>query len=227
MKIRMQWHPSNSMLEVTKSCYQKEGLIGFYKGMGFPLATVSVLNAIVFSTNEICKIWLGYHNENSLLEGTITGAMAGLVNSVVVTPVELVKCRLQVQTESKTQSRYKGIMDCIRQTYGEKGIRAIYQGNSVTIIREIAGYGSQFGTYYYSKNMMAKLTNREIKELNNLCLMASGAISGVFCWFFSYPTDVIKTNIQLDIDGNRFKKNKLLFDGGMIECYKYIYQTKG
>jgi solute carrier family 25 (mitochondrial carnitine/acylcarnitine transporter), member 20/29 len=227
MKIRMQWHPNQSMMQVMRSCFKKEGIYGFYKGMGFPLASVSLLNAIVFSTNEMSKIMLGYHNENSLFEGTITGAIAGFVNSVVVTPVELVKCRLQVQTESKSEARYKGIIDCIRQSYREKGIRGVYQGNAITVLREITGYGAQFGTYYFSKNMISKLTKTEIKDLGNISLMAAGAISGVFCWLVSYPQDVIKTNIQLDIDGHRFKKNKYLLDGGMIDCYNYIMRADG
>lgn len=222
----MQWHPNKSMMQVVHSCFKKEGIYGFYKGMGFPIASVSFLNAIVFSTNEVSKIMLGYHNENSLLEGTITGAIAGLINSVVVTPVELVKCRLQVQTGSKTEARYKGITDCIKQSYHDKGIKGVYQGNVITMIREIFGYGAQFGTYYFSKNMISNLTNTEIKDLGNFSLMTAGAISGVFCWLVSYPQDVIKTNIQLDIE-EKFKKNKYIFDGGMINCYKYIMRADG
>ena len=52
-----------------KDCYRLEGMKGLYKGMGFPLATVSVVNAVVFSTNEATRIYLGITMENSLFEG--------------------------------------------------------------------------------------------------------------------------------------------------------------
>ncbi len=222
----MQSHPTYTMYKVTQDCLYKEGIRGLYKGMGFPLASVSLLNAIVFSTNEVAKLHLGF-NEDSLIEGTITGGIAGLVNSIVVTPVELVKCRLQIQTEDKKYARYKGIIDCLNQIYNEKGIKGLYQGNAATILREVPGYGAQFGTYYFSKNLLSILTGLEIKNLNNLSFMIAGALSGILCWVASFPQDVIKTNIQLDIEGNKFVKNKYLFDGGFIDCSKYIYRKDG
>ncbi len=59
-----------SILKIIQSCYKYEGLTGFYKGMGFPLATVSLINAVVFSTNEVTKIIFGFKNDDSFIEGT-------------------------------------------------------------------------------------------------------------------------------------------------------------
>jgi len=59
-----------SILNIIQSCYKYEGVTGFYKGMGFPLATVSLINAVVFSTNEVTKIFFGFHKENNFIEGT-------------------------------------------------------------------------------------------------------------------------------------------------------------
>ncbi len=41
--------------------------------MGFPLFTVPLVNAVVFSTNELGKKLFGFHDENemSLIEGII------------------------------------------------------------------------------------------------------------------------------------------------------------
>jgi len=60
-----------------------------------------------------------------------------MFSTVVATPVELVKTRLQVQIDSKSNSYYKGIFDCLRKTYNSKGIRGIYKGNLITNLREI------------------------------------------------------------------------------------------
>ena len=60
-----------------------------------------------------------------------------MFSTVVATPVELVKTRLQVQKDSKSNSYYKGIFDCLRKTYNYDGIRGIYKGNLITNLREI------------------------------------------------------------------------------------------
>lgn len=52
-------------------CYKYEGIYGFYKGMAFPLASVSLVNALLFSANELSKKAFGFYNEDSLIEGNI------------------------------------------------------------------------------------------------------------------------------------------------------------
>lgn len=47
----------------------------------------------------------------------VAGAWAGLLQCVIVTPTELVKCKLQVQTP-KSVPFYDGPMDCLRQVCG-------------------------------------------------------------------------------------------------------------
>jgi solute carrier family 25 carnitine/acylcarnitine transporter 20/29 len=193
--------------------------------MGFPLATVPVLNAIVFSVNEICKIKLGFLQDNSLFEGMITGSIAGFANSFIVTPVELVKCRLQVQRDDKNHSKYKGINDCLKKIYSERGFKGIYQGNVITVIREVVAYGAQFGSYYYVKNYLAHLQNTISKNLDIYSIMIAGAFSGFVCWFVSFPQDVIKTKLQLDIECLRYKR--ICYDGGIIHCSREIYLKEG
>ena len=61
----------------------------------------------------------------------------------MLTPVDLVKSRLQVQRESKQSSYYKGTVDCLFKTYGNFGLRGLYKGNLITILREIPAYGGK------------------------------------------------------------------------------------
>ncbi len=58
-------------------------------------------------------------------------------------------------------------------------------------------------------------------------LIISGAISGVAAWVVSFPQDVIKTNIQLDMRYERFKRHAILPDGGVINCAKFIWSNEG
>lgn len=57
------------MWKAIKDCYRKEGIRGFYKGMGFPAASAPFIYAVVFGMNEVSKVALNYHDENSFIEG--------------------------------------------------------------------------------------------------------------------------------------------------------------
>jgi solute carrier family 25 carnitine/acylcarnitine transporter 20/29 len=75
--------------------------------------------------------------------GFAGGAFAGMVNSFVVGPVEMVKCRLQVEKGQGSSS-----FQCLKQAYQEGGIRAgVMKGTVPTIFREVFAYCGQFGAY--------------------------------------------------------------------------------
>lgn len=194
--------------------------------MGFPLFAVPFVNAVVFAFHELTKRVLGFHDENemNIYEGMICGGIAGLANCIVVTPVELVKCRLQIQFEEKKNNYYKGVIDCLKKIIKNEGWKAIYKGNVATIYREIPAYAAQFGGYYYSKQLFAKFRNKKVEDLGHADLMISGSIGGYACWQFSYPQDVIKTLLQIDKKGT-YKNCRI--DGGFYQCSKDLYREKG
>jgi solute carrier family 25 carnitine/acylcarnitine transporter 20/29 len=231
-------NPKNNKIKLTfintvKDTFNKEGIGGFFKGMSFPLYSVPLVNAIVFAIHELSKRTLGLKEENEMdmYQGILCGGIAGFANCIVVTPIELVKCRLQVQHENKRNAYYKGVLDCISKTFKKDGFKGLYRGNFATIMREVPAYSGQFGGYYYAKKLLAKLKNKSVNSLNNIELMICGAIGGYCCWQFSYPQDVIKTLLQTTenkasgIDSTQFKTK--FYDGGFYNCSKYIYNSQG
>jgi hypothetical protein len=57
----------------------------------------------------------------------IAGAVAGGVQCSVLCPTELVKCRLQVETDP---SKASGLVQCVNEVYRQKGLRGFYAGAS-------------------------------------------------------------------------------------------------
>jgi hypothetical protein len=100
MKVRMQTDPRLKLkfTRIIQETYRAEGVLGFYKGLGPPLITVPLINSIVFSSYEICKRLMGVRSEKEFTfkQSLIAGMFAGFVNSFVLSPIELVKCRLQI-----------------------------------------------------------------------------------------------------------------------------------
>ncbi len=111
--------------------------------MGSPLFTVPLINSIVFASYEFAKRLQGIPvgKDGSFKQSLYAGMFAGFVNSFVLSPIELVKCRLQIQRESKINAYYKGPTDCVRKIIREEGIpNGIFKGLVASFLREVPCY---------------------------------------------------------------------------------------
>jgi len=157
----------------------------------------------------------------------LSGAFSGVVNSVVVSPVELIKSRLQIQYEAKkAMSRYHGPVHCATEIIKTGGLRAIMQGMVPTVIREVPAYATQFYVYERCKEILTP-AGQSTKDLGPMSLMCCGGTAGLLCWFTSYPQDVIKSRIQVDVTGQKYPRHSFLPDGGIVSCSKQIWKAEG
>jgi solute carrier family 25 carnitine/acylcarnitine transporter 20/29 len=166
----------------------------------------------------------------SLIQCSMAGMFAGVVNCVVCTPVELLKTQLQVQIGFGTDLQFKGQFDCARQIFQTHGFRGFYRGNFATIIREIPGYGGQFFVYEGLKNYLTK--GNEAPSLTTL--ITAGGCAGIGGWVVSYPMDFVKSKIQSEplIDPLRPRVAppravKTFGDGGFISYWRDTVRNEG
>jgi solute carrier family 25 (mitochondrial carnitine/acylcarnitine transporter), member 20/29 len=216
----MQTGAALSLSSCIGKTFRADGLRGFFYGISSPLYSIPVVNAVVFGAyaqaNTIFSI------ESSFWKGIVSGSYAGLVNTLVVTPVELIKIKMQVQSHDAslgTQIKYSSPWACTRSTLKEEGLRGFYKGGVCTVLREIPGYAMQFASFEATKSMFQRVIGSE--ELSMVHVFVAGMVGGFCCWFFSYPQDVIKTKIQA---GHKVVKG---WDGGMWYLSKEIWRTEG
>jgi hypothetical protein len=155
----------------------------------------------------------------SLLQLSLAGAGAGCVASFVLTPVELVKCRLQVQNSMVSGFRvYNGPIDVIVQTIKTEGIaRGLYRGHASTLLREIPGNFVWYGTY----EGVCKLMIPEGGTKADLGLsehLLGGALAGVGYWTAFYPADTVKSLIQVHPDHS---------GKGFVDMFRYVFEKEG
>ncbi|KAF7270129.1 hypothetical protein GWI33_016870 [Rhynchophorus ferrugineus] len=167
-----------------RSIFEKQGVRGIYRGMSSPLFGVAGINAIVFgiygNTLRCMK------NPDSLMSHTLAGSFAGFVQSFICCPMELAKTRVQVGGGGKDP------WDCLKKIYGRKGVRGVFKGLNVTMLREVPAFGSYFFTYEF-------LTKRDDElPVSTLSMLMAGGIAGVVSWALVYPIDVIKSRYQID-----------------------------
>ena len=81
-------------------------MAGFFKGMSFPLASITVYNSLVFgffsnTQRLISKYRYGDERQAcGMLDLTVASALTGLMSVGLGAPVDLVKIRLQMQTQT-------------------------------------------------------------------------------------------------------------------------------
>ena len=132
-----------NMRGVIANTIRNEGVLAFYKGMGPPLVTVPLINSIIFASYEFYKKLVNVESESEFTFNQCmqAGMFAGLINSFVLSPIELVKCRLQIQTEANIRNAYyKGSIHCIQRILTEEGVNGIFKGLVATILREVPCY---------------------------------------------------------------------------------------
>lgn len=225
IKVRMQM-TQLSLSNCIRLSVKNEGIMSFYKGVQSPFYTVPLINAIVFGAYGFCHRLMGQDifSEFTMKQGLYAGAFAGLVNCIVLSPVELVKCRMQMDVNNQ----FKGAWPIFASIYKTEGIKGIYRGMVSSMLREMPCYAAQFATYEVTKNYLHKTYGDKNVTLQ---LLFSGGLAGLMCWVASYPQDVIKTKLQCDYgisDKERqYKTHKILKDGGFIDCAKKIYKSEG
>lgn len=224
VKIRLQTSTTPlSSTQVIKNVLQKEGIFAFYKGTLAPLFGVGACVSLQFyGFLETKRQLLRSSNSTELSlwpQTYIAGAVAGIVNSPVTAPVE----QLRILSQSNTSSKGNKLSDTVKLIYRDQGLfKGIYRGFGITLLRETQAYGVWFLTY----ESLIKYTihARNYKSRNDIStpeLLLSGALAGNALWLFSYPLDVIKSNVQSDKFGAESK-----FNGSARKAAVHIWRTQ-
>lgn len=235
IKVKLQSQPTplpgqpprySGAMDAVRQTLAAEGPRGLYKGMGAPLATVAAFNAVLFSVRGQMEALLRSEPGVPLTVGqqVVAGAGAGLSVSFLACPTELIKCRLQAQSAlagagtATVAVKYGGPMDVARHVISEAGVRGLFKGLVPTLGREVPGNAAMFGVYEAVKQYLAG--GKDTSGLGRGSLVMAGGIAGASFWFLVYPTDVVKSVIQVD----DYKSPKY---SGSINAFKKIVATEG
>ena len=217
---------ASSSRVVTGGGPSSSSLSSLFRGLGTPLASAAALNALVFSsygaaskvydslvsrslfgsppqpaaaTLEQPQLLVG---RDSWYKSMTCGAFAGMVQCIIIVPMEHVKCRLQAS------SYYRGPMHAIRSiVHNHGGVWRLYQGWGSSLWREVPAFAVYFSSYDFLKEQVVatslvsppRHTARSSSTSASPSWFASalaGGLAGALTWALVYPVDVIKTRIQ-------------------------------
>ncbi|PYI03156.1 mitochondrial carrier protein [Aspergillus sclerotiicarbonarius CBS 121057] len=197
VKVRLQTQGGSGALSLTQQIWQREGPLAFYKGSLVPLLGVGACVSIQFSAFHYFQHQLTSHNRPPTLPQTyLSGALAGLTNSILSGPIEHIRIRLQTQPQA--HPLYTGPWHCALTLLRTGGLPALYRGQTATLIREGHGIGIWFATYEGLLSLAAKRQSLTRESLPNWQIALCGALAGEMLWLLSHPIDVVKSRMQSD-----------------------------
>jgi solute carrier family 25 (mitochondrial citrate transporter), member 1 len=132
----------------------------------------------------------------------LAGLGAGVTEAVlVVTPMEVVKIRLQAQHHSMSDPldvpKYRNAAHAAYTVVKEEGIGALYRGVALTAVRQGTNQAANFTAYQafkrWAKDFQPKYRDTELPSWQHLIL---GGLSGAMGPMTNAPIDTIKTRIQ-------------------------------
>ncbi|XP_070994610.1 solute carrier family 25 member 48-like [Oncorhynchus clarkii lewisi] len=229
--------------------YRKETIAGFFKGLSFPLASITVYNSVVFgffnnTQRVISKFRHGDERQScGMLDMTLASMLTGLMSVGLGAPVDLVKIRLQMQT-----------LPCLAENLSLAGTTGNVNGNiavrSVTlqgqptyrgpihcissILRTEGIRGLYRGAaamvlrdvpgytlYFIPYALFRRWLSPEGRSSPHPCTVwVSGGLAGSISWVTATPADVVKSRLQADaLHARKYR--------GIVHCVVQSYKTEG
>ncbi|KAG4410545.1 Amino-acid transporter arg-13 [Cadophora malorum] len=233
VKVRLQSQPDHLPLRYTgpldcfKQSLRNDGFLGLYRGISAPLVGAALETSSLFFWERVAReafFTAGlYQREKPLPLSALwlTGAISGAFTSLVLTPVELVKCKIQVPAKASTDGmvhRSPTPLAVIREVFRHQGLRGFWNGQLGTLIRETGGCAAWFGSketvtllfrHLNSKNAPLSYSPSTLKHQNlpttsedGLAPLplwqqaVAGASAGMSYNFLFFPADTIKSRMQ-------------------------------
>ncbi|KAJ2917897.1 hypothetical protein MD484_g2521, partial [Candolleomyces efflorescens] len=230
----------NGPIDCLTKTFRNEGFLGLYRGLPAPVFGAMAENASLFLAYEqfkslIRKTILSPSSSSGssssdeplpLRYNALAAGGAGAVTSFILTPIELVKCKMQVQMlvapsvnavggAVKPPGPISVLLGVIRTT----GLKGLWLGHTGTFIRETGGTAAWFGTKEYvaglllrrrlsrtshpnsdsdSRTTTTTATTATSKDLLPWESAFSGACAGAAFNIALFPADTVKSAMQTE-----------------------------
>lgn len=161
----------------------------------------------------------------------IAGAVAGSIIAAATCPLENAKVIQQTSAESLSTSSW------LKKMHSYGGISSLYRGILPHLVQAGVGRGFYLGTYYLVKSVEdGKITPpwgwgiSVISSDTTVGKVAAAAIAGVAGWTFTYPFDVVRSNMMRDWQRVKHQSTlgcilNLIKAGGVTKLYAGMWFT--
>ena len=220
IKTRLQCSPLGTYrgpLDCLGQIAKREGLLSLYKGSSPPAVGWAFADSVLMGSLHTYRLtlsrWYGYGEGTGKRLPTHLHALAGLgagaTNSLVMTPIETLKSKLQMQTQRTTihipgrgrvetvKREFSGPIDCIMQTVRQQGVLGLWKTLPITMIFR-ANFAVMFGGYDFFQRQFEKLKGTKYELGSGISTFLSGGLAAEFFWLAALPADTVKNRMMAD-----------------------------
>lgn len=141
-----------SALELTLQLFRQKGIAGLYKGLGSTIArdvTFSVMYFPLFAYFDS----LGPRSRDGSGDAVfycsfVSGITSGAISSFAVTPLDVIKTRMQLIKRGVGEIQYRNIGDAFIKILKQEGIRALFKGAACRMMVMAPLFGIAQMVYY-------------------------------------------------------------------------------
>jgi solute carrier family 25 carnitine/acylcarnitine transporter 20/29 len=152
----------------------------------------------MFAVNGTIKRWLAAglgveKTQLSLPYVCVAAWLTAPVYALLLTPIEVVKARLQFQSAGVEQL-YRGPVDLILKTARAEGLAGFYHGYTATVLTRLIGSPFYFVSYEVTKRAFQPAD--PAAPLPSSAILVAGGVGGTVFWAANFPADLVKTRLQ-------------------------------
>ena len=133
----------------------------------------------------------------SMSDNALAGAITATFSRAVCQPFDVLKIRLQLQTEDRSTAKYRSLRHAMTRILKEEGIRAYWKGHvpgqGLSILYGGISVGLYQSAWHYSELHGFNLSHSKTKS--GLTDLVIGSCAAVPATIISYPLDVIRTRL--------------------------------
>ena len=228
-------------IDCLQKTWRSEGTLALYRGLTPQLIGVGPEKMIKFTVNDLLRQSLGSldadasdakahkrHRRLNIPLELLAGACAGACQLLVTNPMEISKIRMQLQGETSSLLRAKGLPAPASQSFAtvvrDLGFPGVYRGASACLLRDVPFSAIYFASYAGIKEFLLDfLVEKELEpRLTATDILLVGTLAGIPATLITQPADVIKTRLQ-----SIPRPGEVEYTKGIRDCATQIYQQEG
>ncbi|KAK2025405.1 mitochondrial carrier [Colletotrichum zoysiae] len=159
----------------------------------------------------------------------IAGAVAGGLSRTATAPLDRLKVYLLVNTRASSETAatalrqgrpllalrnaVKPFGDAVKDLWKAGGVRSLFAGNGLNVIKIMPESAIKFGSYEAAKRTLSKLEgHNDPTNINSYSKFVAGGVAGMVAQFCVYPLDTLKFRLQTSTVQGGLSGNALVLD---------------
>ena len=213
--------------QVIQEILNEDGPSGLFKGWWGQVVALGCSNFIYFYTYQMLKVLVVTRTRAPIGPSLnlSVGAVAGVVNVLLTTPLWMVCTQLAVQSRKGVKegvTPYAGMIDGLTRCYQSEGLAGLWKGLGPNLML-VLNPTIHFFTYERVRQIFEKMSKKRGSPISSLEFFCMGALAKAVATVFTYPIQIAQSQLRAD---RKSAKGTRKYEG-TFDCLTKIYAVAG